>query len=155
MTWHWIDPAAGAKKAAKLLRPDGRLAVFWNIGQPPPDLARAFSEVYQRVLPDTPFARAPSDPLVAYEQFFTKTANEIQHVSASANQSDGGSTGNSATPKTRVELGPTFGGHSRFPLATLDELLAGIGATIDAIGGHFTMRYAAVAITASRPSDLV
>jgi SAM-dependent methyltransferase len=45
MTWHWIDPAAGARKAAGLLRPDGRLAVFWNIGQPPPDLAGAFSDV--------------------------------------------------------------------------------------------------------------
>ena len=157
MTWHWIDPAAGAKKAAELLRPDGRLAVFWNIGQPPPDLARAFSEVYQRVLPDTPFARHPSDPLAAYEQFFTKTANEIAAGAApSANRSDGGSTGNSRYTKDQwLEQVPTFGGHSQFPQATLDELLAGIGATIDAAGGSFTMRYAAVAVTASRPCDLV
>lgn len=30
------------------------------------------------------------------------------------------------------------------------ELLAGIGAAIDAMGGSFTMRYAAVAVTAAR-----
>src|SRR6187549_1441761 len=36
--WHWVDPVAGAVKAATALRPDGRLAVFWNVFQPPPDL---------------------------------------------------------------------------------------------------------------------
>jgi hypothetical protein len=45
---------------------------------------------------------------------------------------------------------PTFGGHSRFQPATLQELLDGIGAAIDAIGGRFQMRYAAVAVTAKR-----
>ncbi len=28
--WHWVDPVAGAAKAAQALRPGGRLAVFWN-----------------------------------------------------------------------------------------------------------------------------
>src|SRR5947208_4459723 len=28
--WHWVDPVAGAAKAAQVLRPGGRLAVFWN-----------------------------------------------------------------------------------------------------------------------------
>src|SRR3984885_16106882 len=27
--WHWVDPVAGAVKAAQVLRPGGRLAVFW------------------------------------------------------------------------------------------------------------------------------
>src|SRR3954470_19463645 len=26
--WHWVDPVAGAAKAAQVLRPEGRLAVF-------------------------------------------------------------------------------------------------------------------------------
>jgi SAM-dependent methyltransferase len=30
--WHWVDPDAGARKAAEALRPGGRLAVFWNLG---------------------------------------------------------------------------------------------------------------------------
>jgi SAM-dependent methyltransferase len=33
-TWHWVDPIAGAAKAAEVLRPGGRLAVFWNVGEP-------------------------------------------------------------------------------------------------------------------------
>ena len=28
--WHWVDPVAGAAKAAAVLRPGSRLAVFWN-----------------------------------------------------------------------------------------------------------------------------
>lgn len=28
--WHWIDPEVGYRRAAELLRPSGRLAVFWN-----------------------------------------------------------------------------------------------------------------------------
>ena len=36
---------------------------------------------------------------------------------------------------------PTFGGHSRIPPADQRELLAGIGAAIDAAGGTFTMGF--------------
>ena len=154
MTWHWIDPAAGATKAAGLLRPDGRLAVFWNIGQPPPDLAGEFSEVYRRVLPDTPFARAPSDPLAAYELLFTKAANEIQQVGVFSEPERWQFGWEQHYARDQwLEQVPTFGGHSQFPPATLDELIAGIGATIDAAGGSFTMRYAAVAVTATRLPD--
>ncbi len=27
-SWHWVDPVAGAAKAAQVLRPGGRLAVW-------------------------------------------------------------------------------------------------------------------------------
>ena len=154
MTWHWVDPAAGAAKAARLLRPGGRLAVFWNVGQPPPDLAYAFSDVYRRVLPDTPFAGTPSDPLAAYARFFAKTADEIQQVRVFSEPERWQFDWEQRYTKSEwLEQVPTFGGHSQFPPAKLNELLAGLGATIDALGGSFTMRYAAVAVTASRRRD--
>ena len=62
--WHWVDPVAGAAKAALALRPGGRLAVFWNAFQPPPDLAEAFARAYDRVqtgLPFNPWARPALD----------------------------------------------------------------------------------------------
>src|SRR5919108_1087957 len=34
MTWHWVDPVAGAAKAAQALRPGGRLALFWYVFEP-------------------------------------------------------------------------------------------------------------------------
>ena len=45
---------------------------------------------------------------------------------------------------------PTAGGHNQFPRAQLEELLAGLGAAIDAVGGSFMMRYTAVVVTAAR-----
>src|SRR3954451_21593732 len=49
--WHWVDPVAGAAKAATVLRPGGRLALFWNAAQVPPELAEAFAAVHRPVLP--------------------------------------------------------------------------------------------------------
>ncbi len=150
-TWHWLDPRAGAAKAAEALRPDGRLAVFWNVGQPPPELARAFSAVYRRILPGTPFAVAPSDPLAAYERIVTRSADAIRAIgSFSTPERWQVEWERSYTTGQWIDQVPTFGGHSQVPAGTLQELLAGIGAAIDAIGGRFTMRYATVALIATR-----
>ena len=58
-----------------------------------------------------------------------------------------------ATTAEWLDQIPTFGGHSTFAPETLDELLSGTRATIDEIGGSFTMRYAALALTARRTAD--
>jgi SAM-dependent methyltransferase len=153
-TWHWVDPRVGVDKAAALLRPGGRFAAFWNVGQPPPELAQAFSAIYQRVLPNTPFAAMPSDPLAAYEQIFVKTADEIRRVEAFGEpqrwQVDWEQP---YTTDQWLDQVPTFGGHSQFPPDTLGELLGRIGSAIDHAGGGFTMRYATVAVTATREPD--
>lgn len=31
--WHWVEPVAGPRKAADLLRPGGWIALFWNRGE--------------------------------------------------------------------------------------------------------------------------
>jgi SAM-dependent methyltransferase len=70
-TWHWIDPVAGAAKAAEALRPGGLIGVFWNAQHPPAELAAAFAEVYRQVLPESPiFQRAAlaADPYAALER---------------------------------------------------------------------------------------
>ncbi|MGH2835658.1 MAG: hypothetical protein ACRDLT_11595 [Solirubrobacteraceae bacterium] len=47
-----------------------------------------------------------------------------------------------------LDLVPTFGGHSTLPPGQLEELLSGIGATVDHAGSRFTVRYAGLALTA-------
>jgi hypothetical protein len=47
---------------------------------------------------------------------------------------------------------PTFGGVSQLPSAKLQQILAGTGAAVDALGGSFTVQYATVAVTAVRTS---
>lgn len=150
-TWHWVDPVAGAAKAAQVLRPGGRLAVFWNVFEPPPDLAEAFTAVYRRVLPDSPFPRGISGGVGAYSPQFTKAAEGIREVGAFATpeqcQFD---WERSYTREQWLDQVPTSGGHNQFPPGKLEELLGGIGAAIDTLGGSFTMRYATVVVTAER-----
>jgi SAM-dependent methyltransferase len=52
--WHWVDPVAGAAKAAQVLRPGGRLAPFHHVFQAPPEVTEALAEACQWVAPDAP-----------------------------------------------------------------------------------------------------
>jgi SAM-dependent methyltransferase len=150
-TWHWVDPVAGAAKAARVLRPGGRLALFWNVGQAPPDVAEAFSAVYRRVLPDHPVFRAVMPGLDAYSAFLTKAADGIRQAGAFGDPEQWRfDWEHSYTRDEWLDQTPTFGGHSQFPPDKLQEILAGLGAAIDTVGGSFTMRYAAVVLTAAR-----
>ncbi|MGH2874149.1 MAG: class I SAM-dependent methyltransferase [Solirubrobacteraceae bacterium] len=154
MTWHWIDPVVGAAKAAALLRPQGRLALFWNVQQPPSELAEAFSDVYRRVLPGTPFANAPRDPVAAYSRFLDTAAAAIEATGKFNEPERWRLDWDRAYGKHEwLEQVPTFGGHSEFPPATLEQLLFGIGAAIDRAGGSFTMRYATLAVTTTESAE--
>jgi SAM-dependent methyltransferase len=150
-TWHWVEPVAGARKAAMALRSGGPLALFWNVQQPPAVLAEAWSAVYRRLLPDSVFARAAAPGLEAYSGLLTKAEDGIRAAGAFGEPEQWRFDWEHAyTREEWLDQVPTAGGHSRFPAATLEELLRGIGAAIDAFGGSFTMRYAAVALTARR-----
>ncbi len=150
-TWHWVDPEAGAAKAAEALRPRGRLAVFWNVFQPPAALADAFAATYRRVLPDSPFFGGTSGGLAAYSGQFTKAADGIRAVGGfGVPEQWTFDWQRSYTREEWLDLVPTSGGHSLFPPGQLDELLAGLGDAIDAVGGAFAMDYTTVAVTAVR-----
>src|SRR5271170_1684741 len=75
--WHWVDPVAGAARAAQVLRPGGRIAPFHHVFQSPPEVAEALAQVYRRVVPDSPFnlsSQLTRSPLDAYQALFTKIA---------------------------------------------------------------------------------
>jgi SAM-dependent methyltransferase len=148
--WHWVDPDAGAAKAARVLRPGGRLAVFWNVFQPPPEAAEAFSAVYRRVMPGSPVSAGMAGQ-AGYSALSTKAADAIQQAGAFGDPEQWRFGWD--RPYTRdewLDQVPTFGGHGQLRPAELRELLTGIGAAIDAMGGTFTMRYSALVVTAAR-----
>jgi SAM-dependent methyltransferase len=49
--WHWIDPDAGPKKAARVLNPGGTLALFWNHGEVGGPVRSALDAVYAERAP--------------------------------------------------------------------------------------------------------
>jgi SAM-dependent methyltransferase len=149
--WHWVDPVAGAAKAAQALRPGGRLALFWNSFQPPPDVGKAVAAAYRRVLPDFPaFQRGLPGP-EAYSLLCGKAADGMRQAGAFGEPERWRFDWDRLYTRDEwLDTVPTFGGYSKLPPAQQQELLAGIGAALDAVGGSFTMHYATVAVTAAR-----
>jgi SAM-dependent methyltransferase len=149
--WHWVDPVAGAAKAAQVLRPDGRMAVFWHVYEPPSDVSKAFAAVYRRVVPDSPFnLRSGKRALDVYQVMCTKAADGIREV--------GGFTDpeqwrydweRSYTTEEWLDFIPTTGALTRLEPDKLTQVLEGTGAAVDEMGGGFTMHYVTVAVTAA------
>jgi SAM-dependent methyltransferase len=154
-TWHWVDPAAGATKASEALRPGGRLAVFWNVFHPAPEVAEAFSDVYRRVMPDALSSRPWKRGDGAYATLCQRAAEGIRAT--------GGFEDpvrwrfdweRSYTRDEWLDQLPTNGDASRFPAAKLQELLAEMAVAIDSLGGSFTMAYTALVVTAARTGNV-
>jgi SAM-dependent methyltransferase len=149
--WHWIEPVAGAAKAAKVLRPDGRLALFWNMFQPAPEVARAFAAVQQRVIPDVPRNPWAQVDLDAYAPFFARPPAGIRQSGQFGEPEQWCFPWErSYTRDEWCEQMATSGEAGRLPSDSLQALLDGYAAAIDAWGGNVTMGYAAVVITAAR-----
>jgi SAM-dependent methyltransferase len=179
-SWHWVDPVFGATKAARVLRPGGRLSMFGHVFEPPPAVAEAFTAVCRRVAPDSPFNARPmrnDQParraLDMYQAMFTRFGSPGSPTGSgrpvsSTSRSSGDSTGSRPTPRlgaglhldweqayTREEwldLLPTTGGLTQLPTDELDQVLEAVGAAIDAMGGSFTMPHVTLAVTATRTS---
>ncbi|WP_416565875.1 class I SAM-dependent methyltransferase [Nocardia testacea] len=151
-SWHWVDPVAGAVKAAGVLRPGGRLAIFGHVYEPPAEVAEPFATTFRRVAPDSPFSGQPARrPLELYRAGYTKFADRIRE------------TGQFGEPELWqfdwqrsynrdqwLELLPTTGGLTRLRPDQLAEILDAVGAAIDSLGGSFTMDYTTLATTAAR-----
>lgn len=150
--WHWIDPVAGASKAAQVLRPGGLLAIFWHVFQLPPKLVEAFATVYSRILPDTSYnvqaARQPLDTaqvLTAAAAAGIKKAGRFTRLEQWRVDWEQFYSRGEWLDRFSTEVPLT-----QLPPHKLAEVLDGVGATIDSMGGSFTMPCSAVAVTATR-----
>ncbi|MFI6907133.1 class I SAM-dependent methyltransferase [Nonomuraea sp. NPDC050394] len=153
--WHWIDPVAGAAKAAAVLRPGGLLAVFWNVARPPDELSRALADLHARLVPGSPFD--PRAWASRAEPYAPMMATAVEGIA------EAGGFGEPErwrqdwqTPCTReqwLDQLPTSGMFTRLAPERVADLLEGAGAAVDALGGTFTMRYTSVAVLATRLTE--
>ncbi|MEQ4721921.1 class I SAM-dependent methyltransferase [Nonomuraea sp. B19D2] len=150
--WHWVDPAVGAAKAAQVLRPGGLLAVFAHVFEAPSAVAEAFAEVYQRVAPEMrSLVQSPGRAVDLYQAGFAKFADGIREAGGFGDPEQRRyDWEQSYTRETYLEFLPTTGGLTRLSPDRLEEVLEGVGAAIDAIGGGFTMPITTLAVTAVR-----
>jgi SAM-dependent methyltransferase len=145
--WHWVDPSEGASKAADALSPGGRVALFWNVGVPAPEVEAAFDEVYDRLAPGLDDYSVMLGAFAGH-RFETAQKGLIETGRFSAPQLRSYPWDVVYTRAEWLDLLPTHSDHRALPQVRLEQLLASIGDVIDAMGGSFTMGYQAVLITA-------
>ena len=150
--WHWVDPVAGAAKAAQVLRPAGLVAAFWHAYHLPPQIAAAYGEAFHRVVPDSPFDLRQQRP--ATEVYQAMCAKAADAIAAAGGFGDAEQWRfdweQSYTREALLDLLPTQGTLTRLPPDKLAVVLEATGAAIDAMGGEVTMTYATVAVAATR-----
>ncbi|WP_328396984.1 class I SAM-dependent methyltransferase [Nocardia sp. NBC_00416] len=153
--WHWVDPVAGAAKAARVLRPGGRLAVFGHAFDAPAEVTDALAAAYRRIAPDSPFARAAArSALETYAAMFAAAADGIRR------------SGGFGEPEqwrfdweqsyTRDQWLDHLATTGAFTTLTPDQratILDSVGTAIDGIGDGFTMPYVTLAATAAVATD--
>ncbi|MFH8442700.1 class I SAM-dependent methyltransferase [Streptomyces sp. NPDC018026] len=151
-SWHWVDPAAGAVKAAQVLRPDGRLAIFGHVFEPPAEVAEPFAAAYRRAAPESPFSDQPARrPLEMYLAGYAQIADRIRESGRFHEPEQWRfDWERSYTRDQWLELLPTTGGLTRLHPGQLAGILDAVGRAVDALGGRFTMRYTTLATTAVR-----
>ncbi len=150
-SWHWIDPLAGAAKAASVLRPGGLFAAFWHVFNPPAAVGDAFAEAYHRVVPDAPFDLRAARQASPYGALLTKAGKAF------------GGTGAFTEPElwqyewartyTRdewLDQLPTQGTLTRLPAEKLTEILTAVGAAIDKMGGTIETNFTTITLATKR-----
>lgn len=157
--WHWVDPVAGAAKAARVLRPGGVFAAFWNVHQPEPAAAEAFGEIYARLVPEAPqFYRKDMGAERTFAAFREPTERGLRAAAGAFGEPECWfyDWDLRYTRDAWLDVVPTHGGHSLLPPARLAGLLDELSEAIDKLGGSFDAHFTTVAVTATRfPSSPV
>jgi SAM-dependent methyltransferase len=156
--WHWVDPVAGAAKAARVLRPGGRLAPFHHAFQTPPEVMEALAKVYRQVAPDSPvnlsgpMTRSAMD---LYQPLFAKIAHGIRAAGAFSEPEQWlFEWERTYTRDEWLDQLPTSGSLTQLPPDKLAAVLDAVGAAIDQMGGSFTVPYTTVVVTAARTGSV-
>ncbi|MFG3104035.1 class I SAM-dependent methyltransferase [Streptomyces sp. NPDC048182] len=148
-SWHWVDPAVGAAKAARVLRPGGRLAVFGHVFEPPADVAEPFADACRRVAPDSP--SGGRRPLETYQAGYARVADAIRETGRFGEPERWRFDWERSYARDEwLDLLPTTGGLTRLDPGPLAEILGAVGDAVDGLGGRFTMRYTTLATSAVR-----
>ncbi|MFI7350767.1 class I SAM-dependent methyltransferase [Streptomyces sp. NPDC049936] len=151
-SWHWVDPLAGAAKAARVLRPGGRLAIFGHVYEPPSEVAEPFAAAYRRAVPASPLNGQPARRLLSlYQAGYAKLADKIRETGQFEDPGQWRFDWEQTYTRDQwLALLPTTGALTQFRPGQLAQVLDAVGSAIDSLGGAFTMHYTTLATTAVR-----
>ncbi|MEV7329668.1 class I SAM-dependent methyltransferase [Micromonospora sp. NPDC093244] len=146
--WHWVDPVAGAAKAAEILRPGGVLAPFGHVYELPSPIAAALAAGLRRAAPNLPYRQPTGSILDGYRALYDRAAEGVRASGCFAEPEirryDWQRT---YAPNELLELITTSGGLASAPPDALAEILSTVTAAVD---GDVTLTYATWRLTAVR-----
>ncbi len=145
--WHWVDPARGVPKVARVLAPGGTAALFWNYDRLEGPVRAMLDSVYAEHAPEllqSVVHGRSSQAERGHAQWFDDCPDfdtvRTQHYSWQRTFTAGEWTGMARTHSDHLLLAP----------GRLDALSAAVRAAIDQLGGSFATQYGTFAIYAHR-----
>jgi SAM-dependent methyltransferase len=147
--WHWVDPDRGAAKAAAVLRPGGRIGLFWNQARPDPSVRPVLEAAYARHAPEL----GRSSVLMGQRDH-----SLYESIAESVRRTGGfddvgivlfGHDVDYASAEW-VELAASHSDHHTLPPAQLDRLLADVRTRVDRAGGRIPVHYETTLVTGVR-----
>ena len=147
--WHWVDPQTGPRRAAAVLRPGGRIGLFWNQAQPDLSVRPALDAAYARHAPelgresvlmgrrDTSLYESIAESLRTTGAF---ESVQLEYFGHDVEYSIG----------EWVDLAGTHSDHHTLPAAQLEGLLTEIRRQLEQAGGRVPVHYETVLVTGRR-----
>ncbi|WP_030886706.1 class I SAM-dependent methyltransferase [Streptomyces sp. NRRL F-5053] len=152
--WHWIDPVAGARHAAHVLRPGGLLAPFWHAFQLPAPLAEAVAALCERLLPEAPFdtrAALTKPAAEASRAHLDRAADGIRNAGGFDEPQRLAFTWEMSCTKTAwLDQMPTLGLFTRLPPHLMAEARTEATTALDPLPDPFPIPYTTTALTTHR-----
>jgi trans-aconitate methyltransferase len=144
--WHWVDPHVGAVKASEVLRPRGRIGLFWNQAFPHSESRDVMARAYAQHAP----ALGQNSVLIGQrdEAMYDAIANvardtgRFEDVVVEKYEHE-----LSYSTEQWLELATTHSDHRTLPEDDLRRLLGALRTEIDAIGALVVVRYQTTLVT--------
>jgi SAM-dependent methyltransferase len=146
--WHWVDPLQGVDKAAAVLRPSGRFAVFWNGLIHAPDVRDAFDRIYADRAPEllvNSVALGTARSAGELDGPPLERSGEFRDLERRVYRWE-----RTYTTAAWVDELPTHSGHRMLAPDVRDALLDEVAAALDGLGGEMTVVYRTAALFAVR-----
>jgi SAM-dependent methyltransferase len=148
--WHWVEPEAGIRKAASVLRPGGRLALFWNGLTLPNEVLEAISPIYRRLAPEQ---LKDSVALGTTKPTGTRDAEMVEASGLFIDVEHRVYEWEDRTPvATWIDGLATHSGHRLLPPDVLRSLIDGVTTALQGYGDDIVIAYSTAGAFARTPT---